>query len=146
MKNIVKYVIFAVIAIVLISLIVVFVKNRDNKYERPNYDYIATVYHSVMKEVDAGKEYFYYIYKSNDNKTKYFYIKSETTISIKGSGKEKDVFSGSINSKDDLKKITNDIEKDADREAESSVAYTYLKEGSNEECVDIDELGNKMFD
>lgn len=144
MKKTFKIVLLVIIICIAISLIVVFMKNKDNKYKRPNYDYVATVYHSVMKDIDAGTEYFYYIYKSKDN-NKYFYIKSEISISIKGTGKEKDVYSGSINKKEDLKKITKDIEKDADREADSSVSYTYLEEGKNEECVDIDELGNKIF-
>ena len=133
--------------LVLIAIIVGVYKyvTKDVEYERPDYDYVATVYHSVMDSPDKGTEYFYYIYKTENNDNTFFYIKSKATISLEGSGKEKDIGSGSLKEKDDLKKIIKDIDKDSNRNAESNISYTYLNEGTNEECVSMEELGNKIF-
>ena len=133
--------------LVLIAIIVAAYKyfTKDTEYERPTYDYVATVYHSVMDSPDKGTEYFYYIYKTENNDNTFFYIKSKATISLEGSGKEKDIGSGSLKEKDDLKKIIKDIDKDSNRNAESNISYTYLNEGTNEECVSMEELGNKIF-
>ena len=132
--------------LVLIAIIVGVYKyvTKDVEYERPDYDYVATVYHSVMDSPDKGTEYFYYIYKSEDNST-FFYIKSTATISLEGSGKEKDIASGTLKDKESLKKIVKDIDKDSNRKAESNISYTYLNNGNNEECVSMEELGNKIF-
>ena len=45
------------------------IKNNNNPplgMYRPNYDYIATIYHSELLGIDAGTEYTYYIYKSDE--------------------------------------------------------------------------------
>ena len=133
--------------LVLIAIIVGIYKyvTKETKYERPTYDYVATVYHSVMESQDKGVEYFYYIYKTENNDNTFFYIKSKNTISAEGSGKEKDIDSGSLKEKKDLNKIIKDIDKDSNRELESNISYTYLNEGNNEECASMEELADKIF-
>lgn len=143
-KNIVK----TIIAIAIISITLLFIGILNNKkstkesYARPDYDYIATVYHSEMLAIDEGIEYTYYIYRSSKSDNKYFYIKSKSDITIAGSGKKSDVGSGSLNDKNDLKKITKGIEKDSRKDWQSYISYSYA---NNEKIENISELGNKLF-
>ena len=48
-------------------------------------------------------------------------------------------------SKNDLRKIQNDIEKDSQKNSQSHVLYTYINNGISEEYENIDFLGNKLF-
>ena len=97
-----------VVGIVVIGVLIVFlgVHNREKKdYVRPDDDYIAMINHREMLGMDAGTEYIYYIYKEPNHNKEYFYIKSEANITLAGAGEQKDVGSGSIKNKNDLKKI-----------------------------------------
>ena len=133
-----------IIGIVAISIIFVFIIILINN-NKNSYDYIATIYHSEMLGIDAGTEYIYYIYQSDKNDNEYFYIKSKSNITIAGSSEKKDVGSGSLKSKNDLRKIQNDIEKDSQKNSQSYVSYTYIDNGISEEYENIDLLGNKLF-
>lgn len=141
-KNIEKTIIGVVIISIIVVFILMMINNKQNSYKRPNYDYIATIYHSEVLGMDAGTEYVYYIYKSEKNDNKYFYIKSKSSVTIEGSSKGKDVDSGELNNKNDLKKITEDIEKDSREDSQTYIIYTY---GNNEKLNSISELENKLF-
>ena len=146
MKRYMKKITMGIIVIsVIFVFIIVLINNNKNSYTRPYYDYIATIYHSEMLGTDAGTEYTYYIYESDKNNSNYFYIKSKSNITIAGSSEKKDVGSGSLKNKKDLRKIQNDIEKDSLKNSQSYVSYTYINNGINEEYENIDLLGNKLF-
>ena len=64
MKKNMKKIIIGIIAISIIFVfIIVWINNNKNSYTRPNYDYIAIIYHSEMLGIDAGTDYIYYIYQ-----------------------------------------------------------------------------------
>jgi len=149
MKNNIKRIIIAIVAIFIVSLlIIVTIKNsKSNKYIRPAYDYTAEIYHSVMLGMDAGVEYHYYIYPiSQSNNKEYFYIKSKSDITINGSSVEKDIDSGSIKNKTDLLKLEEDILNDNNKTSISNVTYTFKNKGMNENCNSLKELANKIFE
>lgn len=148
MKNkIIKSILALLIICVLIILIIV-IKNRNN-YERPDYDYIALINHSINFGPDSGTIYTYEIYKSEVN-SEYFYIKtkSENTIYLPAT---EDISSGSIKRKKDLEKIMKDIKKDSKKEenrlgySDSSITYSYLNNGTYENYTNINEIGKKLF-
>ena len=141
-KNTGKIIIGIVIVTIIIVFIVTLIKNNSNNYTRPNYDYAATIYHSEMLGIDAGTEYTYYIYKSDKNNNEYFYIKSEANITLAGAGEQKDVGSGSIKNKNDLKKIMKDIKKDSKYDSQTYISYIYGDSGPLE---NIDELESILF-
>lgn len=143
-KSIIK-ILAGIIIIATLILLVVITNKKNNNYLRPNYDYVAVIYHSEMLGMDAGTEYIYYIYESRKNDNKYFYIKSESSITIAGSGEKRDVYSDAINKKEDLKKITKDIAKDSRKSSQTYINYTYTKDGVNVKCKDMNALGNKLF-
>ena len=146
MKKNMKKIIIGIIAISIIFVfIIVWINNNKNSYTRPNYDYIAIIYHSEMLGIDAGTDYIYYIYQSDKNDNEYFYIKSKSNITIAGSSEKDDIGSGSLKSKNDLRKIKKDIEKDSQKNSQSYVSYTYINNGINEEYENINLLGNKLF-
>ena len=140
---IVGIVIISIISIVIITLSII--SNSKKGYTRPNYDYVALIYHSEMLGMDAGTEYTYYIYKMPKSKNKYFYIKSKSSITITGPGKESDVGSGAINNKKDLNKIIKDIEKDSKKNSQTNISYSYVSNGNSEKLDSINELGKKLF-
>ena len=100
MKKNMKKIIIGIVAISIIFVFIIILINNNKN----SYDYIATIYHSEMLGIDAGTEYIYYIYQSDKNDNEYFYIKSKSNITIAGSSEKKDVGSGSLKSKNDLRK------------------------------------------
>ena len=140
-----KYVIIGIVTICIIFGVIIVLINNKNSYTRPDYNYVATIYHSEMLGMDAGTEYVYYIYESDKNDNEYFYIKSKSNVTISGSSEKKDIASGHIRSKKDLIKIQNDIEKDSQKNSQSHVSYNYSNNGINEEYENIDLLGNMLF-
>lgn len=144
-KNIWKIIIGIIIISIISVFIVIMINNNKEKYTRPDYDYIATIYHDENLGPDDGTEYIYYIYKSSKSDSKYFYIKSKSNITIAGAGKTSDVDSGSLNNKNDLKKITKDIKKDSRKDSQTYITYSYINDGNNEKLDSISELGNKLF-
>ena len=146
MKKNMKMITIGIVAISIIFLfIIVWINNNKNSYTRPNYDYIATIYHSEMLGIDAGTEYTYYIYKSEKNDNEYFYIKSKSSITIAGSGESKDIDLGPLKNHNDLKKVKRDIENDSEKNAQSYVLYYYINNGIDETCENIDVLESKLF-
>ena len=145
MKKYYKYILIILLIIVVVSLIVpIFLVKKETRYTRPDYDEVATIYHSEMIGVDAGEEYTYSIYLSED-KNYYFYIVSESKITITGVGEAKDISSGSINSIKDLKKIKNSIKKHTSTEKETKVLYTYNDNGTVIKYENIEDLGKRLF-
>ena len=145
-----------IIGIVLISAIIISVivmainKNNGLDYEkvvytRPEYEPIATIYHSEMLGEDAGTIYKYDIYKSEKNDKEYFYIKNKSKDTIAGPIESKDIASGSLRNSNDLRKIQKDIEKDYEDNKESYVSYFYINNGANETCENISVLEKKLF-
>lgn len=138
-----------IISLIAIIIFIVFmvINNRSASYIRPNYEPTAVIYHSEMRGMDAGHEFIYDIYQPNKNIDEYFYIKSQSQITMTGSGKSNDVDSGSLKSKDDLKIIEKDIEKDKEslKSVYSNILYKYTQNGASIEYKDIDSLGNKLF-
>ena len=146
MKKNMKKITIGIVAISIIFVfIIVWINNNKNRYTRPNYDYIATIYHSEMLGIDAGTKYTYYIYKSEKNDNEYFYIKSKSSITIAGSGESKDIDSGPLKNHNDLKKVQRDIENDSEKNSQSYVSYTYINNGISEKYENIDLLGNQLF-
>ena len=132
----------------LIALVgVVYYFYNDSKgFDRPDYQPIATIYHSEMLGNDAGDEYVYSIYENKNSKGKsYFYIKSKAKITMVGSSESEDISSGSIKTKLDLDKIISDIEKDAKSSTVKNVSYRYLINGQYVNVDTIEELENKLF-
>lgn len=126
--------------------VVYYFYNESKGFERPDYEPVATVYHSEMLGMDAGDEYIYSIFENKNSKSKsYFYIKSKAKITMVGSSQSEDVSSGSLNSRTDLKKITKDIEKDTSETATKNVSYRYLVNGQYVNIDTIEELENKLF-
>ncbi len=126
--------------------VVYYFYNESKGFERPDYQPVATVYHSEMIGMDAGDEYVYSIYENKNSKGKsYFYVKSEAKITMVGSSQSKDISSGSLNSRVDLKKITKDIEKDTSEGTTKNVSYRYLVNGQYVNTDTIEELENKLF-
>lgn len=146
MKKNIKIIIIGFVIIAILLAFIVTMINRSNKvYVRPNYDYVATVYHSEMLGMDAGTEYTYYIYASSQNENDYFYIKSRSIITIAGPSKREDIGSGSIRNKKDLMKLKQAIEKDSRKDSQSHIVYTYVNGETSEICGSINALGNKLF-
>ena len=145
MKNMKKIIIGIVVISIIFVFIIILTNNNKHSYTRPDYDYIAIIYHSEMLGIDAGTEYIYYIYKSPKDNNKYFYIKSKSNITIAGSGEESDVGSGALNDTNDLKSITKDIEKDSRKDSQTYISYSYVDNGNNEKLDGISELENKLF-
>ena len=143
-KNNLKYIIGFALILAIIFVLFVVTKNH-NKYKKPDYGYTAIIYHSEMEGNDAGIEYIYYIYKAKNNENEYFYIKTKSDITIAGSGKEKGIDSGDINSEKELERIKKDIEKDSNDNAQAVITYSYIENGINVECKDINELSDKLF-
>ena len=122
-----------------------YLNNDSDDFVRPDYQPIATVYHSEMIGMDAGDEYIYSIFENKNSNTKsYFYIKSKARITMVGSGESSDVSSGSINNRSDLNKIVRDIDKDSSGDSKN-VSYRYLINGEYTNIDTIEELGNKLF-
>lgn len=144
-KNIGKIIIGVSIISIIIVAVVILINKKNNDYSRPDYDYSAIIYHSEMMGMDAGTEYTYYIYKSSKNDNEYFYIKAKSTITIAGSGEESEVGSGTLNNKNDIKKIEKDIEKDSESDYETYLSYMYVNNGKSEKVDTINELGDKLF-
>lgn len=119
--------------------------NNNKSYTRPDYDYIAIIYHREILEADIGTEYTYCIYRSAKDNNKYFYIKSSSDITIAGLGEKSDVGSGALNDTNDLKKIMRDIEKDSIKNSQTYISYLYVNNGNNEKVDNISELENKLF-
>ena len=138
MKKIIIPIIVAVLVIAV--LLIYFLKGP--KYERPNYDYSAIIYHSVMIGIDAGTDYTYTIYKSDDS---FFYIKSESYVTIAGETDQKDTSSGAINDKTDLYNIKKMIDKDSKGYDDVNTNYIYVDNGTRVLCNDLDELASKLF-
>ena len=140
-KNLKKTTIITITIISLIAIIIfIVINNRSASYTRPNYEPTAVIYHSEMRGMDAGHEFIYDIYQPNKNINEYFYIKSQSQITMTGSGKSNDVDSGSLKSKDDLKIIEKDIEKDKEslKSVYSNILYKYTQNGASIEYKDID--------
>lgn len=143
--NFKKIFLFLIILIIVIITAIVITK-KNNKFERPNYDYVGTIYHSEKMGIDAGLEYIYYIYTMNNSKNRtYFYIKSKSQITIAGSSEETDIDSGGLMTKSDIKKIKKDILKDSNKDCQQYISYTYVNNGVNEELQSIEELASKLF-
>ena len=141
-----KIIIIAVVLVICIVLCLVFLRlNKPKKIERPNYDYIASIYHSEMMGMDAGTEYIYYIYKSDKKDNEYFYVKVASKITIAGAGEVKNVSSRKILNKEDLFKIEDDIKKDKEKNAKSNVTYSYGNSSESEKLESISDLANKLF-
>ena len=146
-----KNIISIIIGIIIVSIIFVFVlavinNNKETKGNTSNdSDYIAMIYHSEMRAMDDGVEYTYYIYESSNNKG-YYYIKTKSNITIAGSGEKSKVGRGSVNNKNDLDKITKDIDSDSNiNSLENYIVYSYVENGKNIRLDSISELGNKLF-
>lgn len=150
MKKNIKLIVIGVIVVCVLAIIGVAIVINNNgvtnkQYKRPNSDFVAVIYHSEMMGIDAGTEYMYYIYESEENNNEYIYIKATSNITITGSGKEKDIGSGILKNKSDLKKIEKDIKKDTKKDQQSNITYSYINNGSYEKYESIDSLGDKLF-
>ena len=84
-----------IIGVALVSIIIIFVVamiiNKNKVYTSPDYEPIATIYHSQMLGEDAGTEFIYDIYKSDKKHNEYFYIKSKSYITINGPDEKTEV-------------------------------------------------------
>ena len=137
-------IVIVILIVCILALLVI--HNKHKTIKRPDYDYIAIIYHNEMQGFDAGTQYTYYIYESKNSQNKYFYIKSKSTITIKGATENEDIDSGVLNNKNDFEKIKDDIKKDSDKNSQSVVTYTYNNNGVYENNNDIDILGKKLFE
>ena len=136
-----------VIIVFLVALVILSAALRFfGRPKRPNYNYIAEINHTEELGTDASTEYTYYIYTiSESNNNEYFYIKSESKTTIRGSSTPKDIKKGSIRKNKDLEKIHLDIEKDKQSNAKTIIEYTYINNGNYEKCSDMKELADKLF-
>ena len=125
--------------------VVYYLYNNSNNYVRPDYQAVATIYHSEMIGNDAGDEYIYSIFENKNKSNTYFYIKSKSSITMVGSGESKDIKSGSIKTKSDLNKIVKDIEKDTKSDSTKFVSYRYLVNDDYVKLDTLEELENKLF-
>ena len=141
-KLIIGIVVLLVIALAIWGIISL--NKKDSDYDKPDYDYVAYVYHSEMAGMDAGTEYIYYIYETNpgSKKQSYFYIKTKASITIAGPSEEEKIGSGSIDKKSDLKEIDKDIEKDTRNDSSKNVVYSD-KDGNKYKT--IAELAKVLF-
>ena len=136
-----KIVIGIIIILVVFIGIFAFIKNR--KIVRPNTNYVAIIYHSEMRGIDAGYEYIYYIYP--DENDTYLYIKSKAEITMVGSSDEKDTNLGRIKNESDFEKIKKDIEKDKLKGTQQFLSYTYINNDNVQEFTSIEELAERLF-
>ncbi len=143
MKNqkIIVIIVFLVALVILSAALKFF-----GKPKRPSYNYVAVISHTEMLGIDASTEYIYYIYPiSESNNDEYFYIKSKSTTTIRGSSSEKDVKTGRMRKKKDLEKINLDIKIDNQSNAKTIIGYSYINNGNSEKCSDMNELADKLF-
>ena len=146
MKKIDNILIILLIVLLIVFASYIFIENKKKDITRPDYEPVASVLHSERVGIDAGSEYSYDIYQINkDDNSSYYYIKSSSDITIVGSRNKKDIDSGIINKKDDLKKIEKDINKDKEKDTTSSINYYFNNNGEYENLESIDALIDRLF-
>ena len=137
-----KAIIFVVVLFLIVGFVAILKHDWNNGIVRPDTDYIALISHTERTGYSTGTEYMYYIY---EEKKSYIYFKMKSEVDENGISEEKEVASGRIKSKKDMKNLKDDIEKDVQEDASTYISYVY-KNGSKEKyCDTFEQLTNILW-
>lgn len=131
-----KYFLFSLIFLLIIC-------GCGKKQDLNESDFVAQIYHSEMRGIDAATTYRYYIYRDGKN---FKYVKTKSSITIAGEGEAKEIKKGKIKTKTDLIELDKDIEKDKINGATTDITYFYREEDGTDTRYDsIEALTDRVF-
>ena len=144
----IKKVIIGICIIAIIIFLYIFFQYRKlfiNKDVTINSDetYIASILYDYEMEIDAGREYYVFIYKdSNDYKYEIKYgeitIAGQTEMITKGYGR--------LTSIKDIEDMNNSFEKEKRKDEEFFIKYCILNEENSYKYCDLDEFKDFLFE
>mgnify|MGYP007069944457 CR=1 FL=1 len=137
-----KAIIYVVVLFIIVGFVAILKHDWNGGIERPSTDYIALISHTERTGFSTGTEYTYYIYSE---KKSYIYFKMESTVDENGISEEKEVASGRIKSKKDMKILEDDIEKDKKEDASVLISYVYNSGSKKINCDTFSQLTNLLW-